>query len=335
MATIRSVRPHLTTGRFRRQRGFTLIEMLISITIGLGILAGLVGVLASNASNSRSNDRTSELMTNGRYALNSIKHELREAGFRGYTWAEPLAPAALGGIVNECLETVGQTAGSFLGNIRQGVWGSNNANPFAASCIPPANYAANTDVMVVRRLNPTPTPAASLVANSIYFHTTYDRGQMFRGATPPTFTGAAPLASFAFQTFVYYIRPWTVSAAENPQIPALVRVALAPGGGGNPTFASELVASGIERMEVQYGRLTTTPDTQYLNNLPGASFSLDPTLSTDWEEINAVRIWLLARNATAEPGYTNTTTYAMGDQAFTPNDNFRRQLFTTVVQLRN
>ena len=325
-------RGHMT-GRRAHQRGFTLIEMLISITIGLGILAGLVGVLASNSSNSRSNDRTSELMTNGRYALNSMKQELREAGFRGYTWAEPLAPGALGGITNECLEAVGQTAGSFLGNIRQGVWGSNNANPFAATCIPGANYAANSDVMVVRRLAATPT--VSLVANSLYFHTTYDRGQLFRGVAPPVFTGAAPLASFAFQTFVYYIRPWTVDATENPQIPALVRLALVPGGGGNPTMTSELVASGIERMQVQYGRLTTTPDTRYLDDLPGASFSTDPTLATDWEEVNAVRIWLLARNTTTEPGYTNTTTYAMGDQSFTPNDGFRRQLFTTVVQLRN
>ncbi len=84
--------PHLhcrKPARHSRQSGFTLIEMMISITIGLAILAGLVGVLATNSSNSKTNDRTSELMTNGRYALNSIKQELREAGFRGYTWAEP------------------------------------------------------------------------------------------------------------------------------------------------------------------------------------------------------------------------------------------------------
>jgi type IV pilus assembly protein PilW len=324
----------VVSGKQLRQRGFTLIEMLISITIGLGILAGLVGVLASNASSSRSNDRTSELMTNGRYALNSMKQELREAGFRGYTWAEPLGTAALGGIGNECLE-VGAAAGSFISNIRQGVWGSNNVNPYAANCILAANYAANTDVMVVRRLAPTPTATASLVANSLYFLTTYDRGQLFRGVVPPTFTGAAPLANFVFRTYVYYIRPWTVSAAENPQIPALVRLSLVPGGGGNPNLTTELVASGIERMQVQYGRLTTTPDTQYLNTVAGASFSIDATQPTDWEEVNAVRIWLLARNATTEPGYNNTTTYAMGDQPFTPNDGFRRQLFTSVVQLRN
>ena len=50
-----------------------------------------------------------------------------------------------------------------------------------------------------------------------------------------------------------------------------------------------------------------------------------------------VRIWLLARNATPEPGYVPLPVAAMGSQpGFTPpNDGFRRQLFTTVVQLRN
>jgi hypothetical protein len=44
---------------------------------------------------------------------------------------------------------------------------------------------------------------------------------------------------------------------------------------------------------------------------------------------------LLARTAKVENGYSNTTSYAMGDQTYTVNDGFRRQLFTAVVQLRN
>jgi hypothetical protein len=97
-------------------------------------------------------------------------------------------------------------------------------------------------------------------------------------------------------------------------------------------MTDELVASGIERMQVQYGRLTTAPDTQYFNTLAGNS---SDAAETAWDEVNVVRIWLLARNSTPEPGLVNNTTYAMGDANFTPGDNFRRQLFTTVVQLRN
>jgi len=332
MQTITSPIPRRRLSRRATQPGFTLIEMMISITIGLGILAGLVGVLATNSSNSRTNERTAELMTNGRYALNSMRSEVREAGFRGYTWAEPGTPGALGlvGADNECREG-GAPTEAFVRNIRQGIWGSDNANPFSANCIPVANYIANTDVVVVRRL--AVVPAAALAVNTVYFQSTYERGQVFRATaapvTAPSFTGApTPLASFAVQIYVYYISPFTVAANETPLIPALYRVALLADG----SMARELVASGIERMQVQYGRLIV-PDTRYFDSVAGTSFDAAP--NSPWDDVNQVRIWLLARNATPEPGYLNTQTYQMGNQPYTVNDNFRRQLFTSVVQLRN
>jgi type IV pilus assembly protein PilW len=341
----RSLRPGSNTG-------FTLIEMMISITIGLGVLAALVGVLATNSGNSRTNDRTSEFMTNGRYALNSMKQELRQAGFRGSTWAEPNAPGALN-LTNECLET-GAAAGSFVSNIRQGVWGANNRNPFAANCIPAASYATGNDVVVVRRL--AAIPATTLGTSTVYFRSSYAVGQVFQGVgsactTLPASAYVVPfrtapcinvksvprvdLNDFAVLSYVYYISPFTDSASENPLVPALYRVALQSDG----TMARELVASGIERLQVQFGRLTTTPDTQYLNAgtapLTGSSSDSNPATS-DWTDVHSMRIWLLARSATAEPGYVNTNRYLMGDQdPFEPGDGFRRQLFSTVVQLRN
>jgi type IV pilus assembly protein PilW len=189
-----------------RESGFTLIEMMIAITIGLGILAGLVGVLAANSNNARTNDRTSELMSNGRYALNSMKQELRQAGFRAYTWAEPTAPGALGTLTNECL-AAGETAGTFVSNIRQGVWGANNSNPFSASCIPSTSYATGNDVLVVRRVASPPTgcPDGSSppCADTLYFQSSYSTGQVFRGATAPVFAdGLTPVASFPVQIYV-------------------------------------------------------------------------------------------------------------------------------------
>lgn len=316
-----------------RQTGFTLIEMMISLTIGLGILAGLVGVLATNASNSRTNDRTSELLTNGRYALNSMKQELRQAGFRGYTWAEPtlVTPSTLGTLTNECLET-GAAAGSFIANMRQSIWGANNSNPFSASCIPTASYASGNDVVVVRRV--AAVPSTTLTANTLYFRSSYATGKIFRGTTAPTFPGSpTPLASFAVQTYVYYISPFTVSATESPLVPALYRVALQSDG----SMARELVASGIEHLQVQYGKVMTTPSltTQFVDTMVGTSSA---AATTDWDNVDAVRIWLLARNEVAEPGYANGNVYAMGDQTYdfsAAPDGFRRQLFSTVVQLRN
>ena len=339
MSAHQSVLTDLSSARWGRERGFSLIELMVAITIGLGILAGLIGVLATNSNNSRTNDRTSELMTNGRFALNSMKYELRQAGFRGFTWyadfATAATPAAMGQVGNECLQT-GATAGQFVANMRQGVWGMDNGNPFSSTCIPDASYAPGNDVLVIRRATATPTADADLSANGVYFRSTYERGQMFRGAVPPAWSGSpAPLASFQMLAYVYFVSPFTVSAAETPLVPALRRVSLNPGSSTNPVMASELVASGIEHMQVQYGVLTTAPATQYLDSVTGTSFS--PGF-TDWESVNSVRIWILARNAAPEPGYSNTNVYVMGNQTYdfsAAPDNYRRQLFTSVVQLRN
>ncbi len=321
------------TGRSGPQSGFTLIEMMIAITIGLGILAGLVGVLATNSNNSRSNDRTSELMSNGRYALSSMKTELRQAGFKAYTWAEPttITPSTLGTLSNECLES-GASAGAFISNIRQGIWGANNSNPFARSCIPSASFSAGNDVLVVRRV--AAIPATSLTANTIYFQSSYAIGQIFRGTTAPVFDASQlPVASFAVQIYVYYISPFTVSSTESPLVPALYRVALQSDG----SMSRELVASGIERMHVQYGKLIPglTPTTQFFDTLTGSSVT---TAVTDWDSVSVVRIWLLARNETTEPGYVNSNVYVLGDTSYdfsAAPDGFRRQVFSTVVDLRN
>lgn len=332
MTTTRSA--SASTGlKLRGQSGVSLIELMVSVAIGLALVAGLLTVLASTSSNSKTNERTSELMTNGRYALDALRHELRQAGFRGYTWAEPTAPdtAALGAFTNECLAS-GATSTSFVSNIRQGVWGSDNTNPFSSTCIPSANYASNnagigSDVLVIRGVADLPTTTPQ--ANTVYFRSAYAVGQIFRGAVGPTFAGTqTPLADFAVKVYAYYISPYTNSATESPKVPALYRVALQ----SNGSMVRELVASGIEEFQVQYGVLTTAPDTRYYDILTGTSTN---TLASDWDNVNSVRIWLLARNETAEPEYLNTSSYQMGNKTVTVNDGYRRQLFTTVVQLRN
>ncbi len=320
------------TRRRAHVAGFTLIEMLISITVGLGILAGLVGVLASNASNSRSNDKTAELLGNGRYALNSLKHEMREAGFRGYSYSEPdtIAAGSLGAFTNECLEGA-NLGGTFITNLRQGVWGSDNANPFAANCIAAARYLAGNDVLVVRRL--APFPATALAANTVYFQSTYERGQVFRGTTAPVFGGTpAPLANFALQVYVYYVSPFTVAATEVPLVPSLRRVSLNAAG----AMVDELVAGGIEHFQVQFGYVENS-QTQYVDPSDARLLTADSSNAAlpVWDDVNAVRIWLVARNSTVEPGYVNTNTYRMAGQDFVKNDGFRRQMFSTVIQLRN
>lgn len=301
--------------------GFSIVEMMVSITIGLMIVAALTGVLTSNSRSSKTNERTSELQSNGRYALDHLKRELRHAGYRGYTWAEPTPPTgaiAVTGSVTEC----GGAGSGFIQNIRQGIWGSNDNNSFSGDCL--GSGYLRGDILVIRRA--ANQPATALAANIFYFRSTYSSGEVFQGTVMPATVTGTPVASFALQEYVYYIG----SDDADATIPALRRIALQSDG----SLADEMVVSGIEHLQMQYGIATTDLNTRYYNAdaIPGTSTDSNPN---EWDSVNSVRVWLLARNAQAENGYANTNTYTMGDQAYTVNDSFRRQLFTTVVQLRN
>jgi hypothetical protein len=61
----------------------------------------------------------------------------------------------------------------------------------------------------------------------------------------------------------------------------------------------------------------------------------DASAATPWDAISSVRVSLLVRAGAPEPGYTNSTTYDLGNQRIAVNDAYRRLEFSTVVQLRN
>lgn len=321
---------HLTVIAVRSARGFSLIELMISIAIGLMIIASLVGVVTSNTRNSQTNDRTAELQENGRYAMTHLQTQLRHADFRGYTWVAPNVSAL--SVTNECL-TGGAAAGSFINKISQGVWGANDSNPFAANCL--ASGYVQGDVLVVRRVATAALTAGALVANNLYFRSTFTKGEMFQASAGQLATADAPqnvdgtpfgkpLADFLVLQYVYYIGQGDCNGGGDANQNALCRLALR----GN-SFVKELVVNGIEQLQVQYGRTPFGSSTTQFYDADQI------TSDADWEDVSSVRISLLSVNSKAELGYTNGTSYSLGDWSNTFNDSFRRQVFTTTVQLRN
>ena len=56
----------------RRQRGLTLVEFLISITIGLLMVAALATLIADQSGNRAEVDRAGRLIENGRYGIRAM-----------------------------------------------------------------------------------------------------------------------------------------------------------------------------------------------------------------------------------------------------------------------
>jgi type IV pilus assembly protein PilW len=60
-----------------------------------------------------------------------------------------------------------------------------------------------------------------------------------------------------------------------------------------------------------------------------------PITNVNISKIRAVKVWLLARTNYPTKDIVDNTTYVVGDQRYTPNDNFGHILLTTTIRCRN
>lgn len=68
---------------FRLQQGVGLIELMVSITIGLVILAGVVQIYLSSIQNQQGQEGVSRIQENLRYLFKRLESDISQAGFTG------------------------------------------------------------------------------------------------------------------------------------------------------------------------------------------------------------------------------------------------------------
>src|SRR5687767_2330286 len=67
-----------------RQRGINLAELMISMAIGLFLLAGLVGVFVNSSQTSAELSKSAQQVESGRYAMQVLSEDIAHAGFFGH-----------------------------------------------------------------------------------------------------------------------------------------------------------------------------------------------------------------------------------------------------------
>ncbi len=71
------------TEAVRRQSGFTLVELMVSIAIGLIIMVALITVYVNITRSNAEMARTNSQIENGRFAMQLLQNDLVHAGFWG------------------------------------------------------------------------------------------------------------------------------------------------------------------------------------------------------------------------------------------------------------
>ncbi len=79
-----------------RHRGFTLIELMIGMTLGLFVVGGVVAMFLTSSSTAMNQQRLSQVLENGRYGAQILADELRKTGTQYCASYANALPAASG-----------------------------------------------------------------------------------------------------------------------------------------------------------------------------------------------------------------------------------------------
>jgi type IV pilus assembly protein PilW len=279
------------TMRSRKQQGLSLIELMISITLGLLILAGLTTVFVTSSESQRELQRSAQQIENGRYAMDVLTQDLHHAGFYGrYT-------AYLDGTTarDPCITGNETALKDALDNPVRGFFAANQSSTPSLSGTSCGGYLASTnlypgsDIIVIRRaettplryptdgLSPTVTSADTAVSGEVYLQTDpqtadiqFGNGAQITaatkasgGATAITQKNGTAASIRKYRVHVYFVAPCSIPAGgapactgpsddANSPIPTLKRLELTVSGGSR-TFNTVPIAEGVSALKVEFG----------------------------------------------------------------------------------
>jgi type IV pilus assembly protein PilW len=344
------------------QRGVSLVELMIGITIALVLTFGLMVLIMGASRGYKTQDDFARLQENGMTALSIIGDSIRLAGFYGIGNAATPVDATVGAVstTTDCGSAANPPAIDWALNALAPMVGFDGLTPVDVNATLPCVLATNFQAGQVLALrlatgDPLRDPNgdgnlsdAAFVANRIYVQGNATGAILFRGSDYGTLRAAAATRRllgggdapvFEYQAHLYYIRPCSrtgtppgcQAADDNGRpIPTLVRQEL----DGNVMVERPLV-QGIERMRFLYGvdvdgdgvpdRFTTAP------------------AGGDWAGVVVIRVSLLVRDTTGTAGYNDAGKQydldgdGVADFTCTANVDcqFRRHVFAQNFQVRN
>jgi type IV pilus assembly protein PilW len=154
------------------QAGLSLIELMISIAIGLLLLAGVTALIVQQNSTRTELDKSTRQIENGRYAIQSIQDELQFAGYYGeFPNAGTTAVSTPVSLPNPCATTDAALLAAISLHI-QGYDSPTTVPSPLSTCLNNANHLSGTDILVIRRTDTATLAPASAAAGQAYMQTT-------------------------------------------------------------------------------------------------------------------------------------------------------------------
>lgn len=335
----------------RPQRGFTLVELMVAMALGIVLTGVMVGAFLATKQSYRVQIGMSRTQEGGHFALEFLARDIRMAGFAGSCLARGDGVvntlnggyAANFGVGLEAYEASGAawspsldtsisaqapSAGSDILTIRLAGDGLPVDTPYMPNTsadvhVPSGNRLLQNQIAVIcdpghaavfQITNANPGTSGSVVHNT---------GAVSSGPGNATkdfeHKFAANSELFAFSTHTYYVAP---SASG---VGASLWMLASPCPAGN--ICPVELAENVERLQLEYG-IDTDGDT-----LRSANQFVDASAVGDWNQVVAVRVGVLAHSS--EIGLRTAPASVTFNGVTTASDTSLRRVYSSVVTLRS
>lgn len=298
----------------QRQRGLTLVELMVSMTVGLLLVIAMTAIFVNSSASRRELALSAEVIENGRYGLDVLDRELSQTGFYG-TLTTPTGNTA----VDMCSTDPAVWSGSLLNHVT----GLNNAAASPA-CL---TRKAGTDAIFIQRASTCQVGEVECDAENdkqAYMQVS-ECGPEYN-ATPfildkglkTIFTLQSKACDSAIKAGKRRVirRIYYISTAS-----ALSYIDITPNGISTPVALVE----DIEQMQFEYA-VDSDGD--------GTIDSFSSTPAT-WADVIGVRVWLLARSTSASRNAANATTFKLSADTTVDipaaNSNLKRRVYSTYI----
>ncbi len=338
-----------------RQRGLTLIELLVALSIGAFLIIGAVTVQSQTRKTFTVNESQARLQETARFALSVLESDIQLAGLYGYSnnpngikiqTADGLKDASVmrfdsdksvtgGGVYDDCGKNQ-------VFNLYWPIQAEDGA--WKLGCDPdPSGQIPGTDTLTVRH---TGTEKVDPVAGrlQLYTHRLISEDQRFitDGVVP-----GPGLEDDVAEVRDYFMRTYYVAqdSEGRPNLPAL-RVKWIDSKDGDGSWEDQEVVRGVEDIQIELGvdpgqagadgNIEMEHGVASLVNGVIARYVKPGDAILMSGQVVAVRIWVRVRAEDAEQGFADQRIYKYASvKDFHPADGFRRVVMSRTIFLRN
>ena len=302
--------------RYKKQRGVTLVELMISSTVGLLLTAAVGTLFIQNKQSYNQNEHVSFIQDNGKFALTTLTNDISAADFWGGVSDLSKIDASAADLPFAAGEECVPAGTSY--DVTTSLFFLNQPSAADAAAAFPCidSFDAGTSMLLIKRVRG--LEADALTTNSIYLRVADLQNAAFFAQDAAETARAANETDWEYFLHVYYIDNNLLKRKTINNNPST----------NPPTMMEETLAEGIERFHLEFGIDTSSDNT--------ADFFTSTPTPAQFNDAVVARVHILARADDILAGYTNNKSYLLGDLAIPANnDGYLRRSYTASTPIRN